>query len=133
MSLKILIVDDHDDFRTMVRRHIEAQHLDAVIFEASSGEIGITKALREKVNLILMDIRLPQMNGLDAAHEIKEHLPDCKIIALTMFETEAFRKAFKSDAIQDYVGKSELYDKLIPILKSFSNNKNYQGKKENAS
>ena len=119
MSTRILIVDDHEDFRAMVKNHIQSQPLDVVVYEAPSGELGIEKALREKVNVILMDIRLPHINGLEAAHEIKKHLPDCKIIILTMFETQAFRKAFKSEDITAYVGKSELYEKLVPLLKGF--------------
>jgi len=53
MTAKILIIDDHDDFRQMVKNHLATQHLDMEIFEASSGEMGIEKALREKVNIVL--------------------------------------------------------------------------------
>jgi len=130
MTAKILIIDDHDDFRQMVKNHLAAQHLDMEIFEASSGELGIEKALREKVNIILMDIRLPNINGIDAATRIRRHLPECRIVVLTMFETEAFRKVFKSGDITAYIGKSELYDKLVPVIKGILKEINGTNKRE---
>ena len=117
MPTKILIIEDHDDFRAMVKSYLEKQDLPMEVFEAPTGESGVVKALREKPEIILMDIRLPNMSGIDAAGRIKKYLPGCKIIILTMFETEAFRSIFKSQDIEAYIGKSELYEKLVPLLK----------------
>ncbi len=117
MPTKILIIEDHDDFRAMVKSYLEKQDIQLQVFEAPTGESGVIKALREKPDIILMDIRLPNMNGIDAAGRIKKYLPECKIIVLTMFETEAFRNVFKSQDIEAYIGKSELYEKLVPLLK----------------
>lgn len=117
MPTKILIIEDHDDFRAMVKSYLEKQDLSMEVFEAPTGESGVVKALREKPEIILMDIRLPNMSGIDAAGRIKKYLPECKIIILTMFETEAFRSIFKSQDIEAYIGKSELYEKLVPLLK----------------
>lgn len=117
MATKILIVDDHDDFRKAVRKHLESQGLDAEVFEADCGEIGVAMANRQVPDIVLMDIRLPGIDGLDAAAQIKSHFPQSKIIFLTMFETESFRKTFSSEAASDYIGKSDLYDKLVPAIK----------------
>ena len=114
---KLLIIDDHDEFRKIVRDYLEKQGLGIDVLEDSSAELGIVKALREKADIVLMDIRLPGINGIDAASRIKRYLPGCDIIVLTMFETENFKKIFKSDDVIAYVGKSELYDKLVPIVK----------------
>ncbi len=123
MSIKILITDDHDEFRTTLHRYLEESSPDFKIFEASSGELSILKALREKPDIVLMDIRLPEMNGIEAARRIKQNLPESKIIILTMFETEAFREIFKSDDIEAYIGKSELYEELLPMISSLAENK----------
>jgi len=117
MPAKLLIVEDHDDFRDVVKKHIQDQDASIEIIEAESGEIGILKAMREKPDIILMDIRLPSINGLDAASRIKQYLPKCKIIILTMFETDSFRKVFKSKDISAYIGKSELFDRLFPVIR----------------
>lgn len=113
---KILLVEDYDDFRKIVKDYLKSQDSDFEIFEASSGELGIVAALREKPDIVLMDIRLPNINGIDAANRIRQYLPSCKIIVLTMFEGETFREVFKSADISGYLGKSELYDKLMPLI-----------------
>ena len=116
MATKILITDDHDEFRMTVRSYLEKMDDNFEIMEASSGEAGVLKALRERPDIVLMDIRLPDISGIDAASQIKNDFPSCKIIVLTMFETEAFREVFKSNDIEAYLGKSELYEKLIPTI-----------------
>lgn len=117
MALKILIIEDHEDFRQIVKDYLKSQIGNLQIFEAASGEAGEFIANRENPELILMDIRLPNANGIDTASRIKRNLPECRIVILTMFETDIFRNVFKSDDINAYLGKSELYEKLIPIIK----------------
>ncbi|MFA5059716.1 MAG: response regulator transcription factor [Candidatus Omnitrophota bacterium] len=116
MPKKILLVEDYDEFREMVKVHLVKHNSQWEIFEASSGELGVIKALREHPDVVLMDIRLPNINGIDAANQIKKYLPQVKIIILTMFETDAFKEMFKSEDITAYIGKSEIYEKLIPEI-----------------
>ncbi len=113
---KILLVDDHEEFRRTLKQHLAQNGFPESICEASSGELGIVMALREKPDIILMDMGLPSMHGAETATQIKKYLPNCAIIILTMFETEAFKEAFKSRDIVAYVGKSELYEKLVPVM-----------------
>jgi len=88
---KILIVDDHDDFREGVKDFLKKQKMDLLISESSSAEEAIAKALFLRPDIILMDIRLPNMNGIEASNKIKEQLPNCKIIILT--DTTAVNKS----------------------------------------
>ena len=62
---------------------------------------------------------------------IKKYLPQCKIIVLTMFETEAFKSVFKSSDIVAYIGKSELYEKLMPCIKLVLSEGSDKGKRSN--
>ncbi|OGX08895.1 MAG: hypothetical protein A2Z88_10105 [Omnitrophica WOR_2 bacterium GWA2_47_8] len=119
MRLKILIIEDNDDFREVVREYIQKENFDLAILEASDGDLGVAIALKEKPDIVLTDIRMEGLNGLEAASEIKQCLPNCTVIALTMFETESFRKVFKTNDINEYIGKSELYEKLIPTLERY--------------
>lgn len=116
MTTKILITDDHDEFRVTVREFLERVDGSFEILEASTGESGVRIALHDKPDIILMDIRLPDISGIDAASQIKKGFPEGKIIVLTMFETEAFREVFNSSDIEAYLGKSELYEKLVPTI-----------------
>ena len=117
MNKKILLIEDNDNFRRMVKSYLEKQLSNIDVYEASNGELGIEMAVQEKPEIVITDLRLENIHGIEAANEIKKSLPDCKIIVLTMFEAESFREIFKSNHINGYIGKSELYDKLVPALK----------------
>ncbi len=117
---KFLLVDDHEDFRATVKSFLALQLSDVVLLEAVDGDEAIALAVKERPDIVLMDLRLPGINGLDAAIEIHKKFPECRIIALTMFESETFRRVFKSSEVCAYIGKSELYEKLIPTIQAIS-------------
>ena len=124
MIKKLLIVEDHEDFRVTLKGYLASQKLGLEIYDAESGEEALEQSQRLNPDIILMDIRLPNMNGIDVAGQIKKFLPTAEIIVLTVFETASFRETFKSKDISDYIGKSELYEKLIPRIKSILKGKN---------
>lgn len=117
MKTKILIVEDNDEFRIVVKEYLKKQNLGVEIFEASTGEMAVAKACCVRPEIVLMDMRLPNITGLVAAKQIKEDNPECRIIALTMFEVEGLRQACKNTHIDEFIGKSELYERLVPAIK----------------
>lgn len=117
MDKRVLIVDDNADFRAMVKDYLNRHDLHLEIFEASTGEMGITKASCVKPDIVLMDINLPHANGLEATKHIKEDHPDCDVIVLTMFEVEAFKQAAQQVKATEFIGKSEIYERLLPAIK----------------
>ncbi len=119
MKTKILIVEDNHDFRNMVKCFLEKQGFGFEVLEAPTGLLGVEKALEQRPNIILMDIRLPSLNGIEASSQIKKIFPECKIIILTMFESPREREVFKNDNIDDFLGKSEVYEKLIPTIQKY--------------
>ena len=117
MRKRILIVEDHEDFRAMVRDYLNRYKLNLEIFEASTGEMGVIKASCVKPDIVLMDISLPQANGLDIAKHIKEDHPHCDIIFLTMFDVALFKKAAEKIKARAFIGKNEVYEQLLPIIR----------------
>lgn len=117
MKKKILIVDDHDDFRAVVKDYLNQHELGLEIFEASTGQMGVAKASFVKPHIVLMDINLPDTNGLEATRCIKEDNPDCDVIVLTVFDVAVFKKAAEKVKVRAYIGKNEVYDKLLPVIK----------------
>lgn len=116
MKHTVLIVDDHNDFRKIVREYLEKSYPELEIFEAFTAEMAVTKAACIKPELVVMDVNLPGENGFGASRQIKEDNPNCKVIVLTMFETESFRKLAKESLADDFIGKSEVYKNLIPAV-----------------
>ena len=118
---KILIVEDNNDFRDVVKNILQKQFADLEIFQALTAEAGLGLAAREKPEVILMDIHLPNMNGMEAAKLIQEKVAGCKIIILTMFANEDVRKMCLGSDVEEVIGKNELYQKLIPTVKRLIN------------
>lgn len=84
--IRVLIVDDHTLFREGLLAIFLAVSDIVVLGEASSGEDAVEKAQQLKPQVILMDIQMREMNGIEAAARILERMPDTKIIMLTMIE-----------------------------------------------
>ncbi|MDE1920017.1 MAG: response regulator transcription factor [Candidatus Omnitrophica bacterium] len=117
MKKKLLIVEDHDEFRAMLKGYISRHGLDLEIYDASTGETGLAKAASVKPDIVLMDINLPQANGLTIAKAIKESLPHCRIIFLTMFNVEVFKKAAEKIKAAGFISKDDVYERLVPVIK----------------
>ena len=88
--LRIMIVDDHAVVRAGIRSLLEKQSDLEVVGEASGGEEAITKASELRPHLILMDIAMPGMSGIEVTRRIKKDLPNTSILALTMHDDEEF-------------------------------------------
>jgi len=117
MATKILIVDDHRDFRTAVKDYLNKQNLGLEIFEASTGEMAVTKAACIKPAIVLMDINLPNANGIAATKHIKEDHPDCDVIILTTFDIKPYKEIARKIKVTDFVGKNEILEKIVPAIK----------------
>ena len=124
MKKKVLIIDDHADFRAMVKDYLNRDELDLEIFEASTAEMGVAKASFVKPDIVLMDISLPSANGLEATKHIKEDAPNSDIIILTMFDVEVFKQAAQKIKATAFIGKSEIYERLLPVIKECLKMKN---------
>jgi DNA-binding NarL/FixJ family response regulator len=115
MRNKILIIDDHKEFRKILRSFIENQIKDIDIKEAASGEEGIEMAVLENPQVALIDLQLAKMDGIQTALQIKRLVPACYIIAMSMFVTHKWK--YLIHKVVDYIDKNEIDTKLIPILK----------------
>ena len=116
--MRILIADDHVLVREGLRALLEAQHDIEVIGEATNGEEAITKTMELKPDIVLMDITMPVMNGLDATGKIKQANPDVKILILTMHEgDEYFFKILEAGA-SGYFVKGGSSSELISALQA---------------
>lgn len=86
--MKVLLADDHPLFRSGVRNLIQTTEDLVVIGEAASGEEAVELALKLKPDVIVMDIRMPGLNGIDATRMIREKLPEMKILIVTMLKND---------------------------------------------
>ena len=114
----ILIIDDHKNFRETLRSFIENQFKDIEIKEASTGEEGVAMAINEKPDVSLIDLRLPGIDGIETARQIKQRVPECHIITMSMFKQSSLQNLIAQKAII-FVNKDEIDSELIPLLYKF--------------
>lgn len=88
--IRVLIADDHALVRDGIRTILQSQPDIEVVGEAQSGEEAVAGVVKEKPDVILLDIAMPGMNGLDATVAIKEKAPGTRILVLTMHENEEY-------------------------------------------
>ncbi|MFT4049023.1 MAG: response regulator transcription factor [Solirubrobacterales bacterium] len=88
VMLRVLIADDHPAFRDGLRMMLEASGEIEVVGEAGDGSEALDLAERSDFDVVLMDLRMPGINGIDATRKITAADPDAKVIVLTMFEDD---------------------------------------------
>lgn len=119
----VMIVDDHPVFRQGLRDVLETNDDLFIIAEAADGEASITLAVETQPDVILMDINLPTINGLQVARKIKSQLPNAQIIMITGYDDEAqMFHAFRAGA-SAYCAKDTTPEKLIQTVQAVQEGK----------
>lgn len=129
MSIKIIIADDHQLFREGMVKLLSNTDSITVIAEAENGEMVIEKAKEHNPDIILMDIGMPNMNGIEATQVIKRELPDIKIIALSMHAGKEYVQDILDAGASGYLLKSCAFDELIKAIKSVYNGMSFLSEK----
>lgn len=90
MNIHILLADDHTILRAGLKMMLNAQPDMEVVGEAQDGRQALHEAQRLHPDIILMDITMPDMNGIEATKQVKKYLPEVKVLILTMHENEEY-------------------------------------------
>jgi DNA-binding NarL/FixJ family response regulator len=115
-AIRILIADDYADWRRQVRLLLQARPPWQVIAEASDGSGAIQKAAELKPDLILLDISLPELNGIEAARRIRQLSPSSKIVFLSQNNDRDVVRAALSTGAWGYVHKTNALSELLPAM-----------------
>lgn len=113
--VRLLLAEDH----ILVRQSIRAFLHDAgyaVIGEAGTGVEAVRLARELKPDLILMDIHLPEMNGIDAVRQIRQQSPDVRIIALTAYNEKVYQQALAGLGVDDFILKTAEFSVLLQSI-----------------
>ena len=115
---RVLVVDDHPDFRETVRFVLAGDPRFEVVAEAASGEEAVTCAQQLQLDIVLMDLRLPGINGLTAAATIKSDRPEIIILMLSGDWSAAHDRRAKAAGIRARIAKqqfnlAEIYRALV--------------------
>lgn len=117
-SFKILLVDDVQQWRHHIRSILESGSQFQVVGEASDGVEAVHQAQRLKPDLILLDIGLPNLNGIEAEHQICKLVPSAKVLFLSQNNDPDIVNAVVGDGAFGYVLKTDAGSELLPAIKA---------------
>lgn len=118
MSIRVLLVDDHTMFREGVRTLLRQHHDIEVVGEAGGGRQAVAEAARLQPDVVLMDIALPDMGGLEATIEILRMHPRIKVVVLTQYDSEAYALPILKAGAAGYVVKKETASELAAAIRA---------------
>ncbi len=122
---KVLLAEDHTILREGLRMLLTSNPNLEVIGEAQDGLEAVRLAESLKPDLILMDLSMPRMNGMGAIQEIKRHMPQIKILALTVHKTEEYILATLKAGADGYVIKDATHNELMLAIQCLLEGKTY--------
>lgn len=123
--IKILIVDDHPVVRKGLRQIVEETKDITVADEAETGHEVLKKVKKNKYDVVLLDISLPDMNGLEVLRELKSEHPEINVLILSIYPEEQYAmRAFRGGA-SGYLTKEKLPDELILAIKTVKQGRKY--------
>lgn len=123
--LKLLIADDHDIVRAGMKALLDDQPGWQVVAEASTGRQAVEKAKATTPEVCVLDVTMPELNGLEAARQIKKLLPHTEILILTVHESEQIAAEVLKVGARGYILKSDAGRELVAAVKAVSAHKSY--------
>ncbi len=123
--IRLFIVDDHAIVRAGVRMLLNAQDSLDVVGEAESAEEALEALSQIDVDVVLLDLSLPGMNGIEAVRVLRRRLPETRFIALSMHEDPEYVRGFLEAGGSGYVPKSSLEMQLVDAILAVSRGEYY--------
>jgi two-component system response regulator NreC len=117
-KIRVLLADDHTILRAGLKMMLNIQPDIEVIGEASDGKQAIAEAQRLSPDVILMDITMPECNGIEATRQVKRILPDTRVLVLTMHENEEYLFQVLRAGASGYILKEAADTELISAIRS---------------
>ena len=124
-SYRVLVVDDHDVVRRGVRSLLESQTGVEVCSEAANGLEALENVKRDKPHLVVLDLTMPEMNGLEAARAIREASPESDVLILSMHFSEEIAREVLRVGARGYVLKSDANTELLIAVQRLRQGKSF--------
>lgn len=124
-KLRIILADDHKLIREGLRMLVNSQADMEVVGEADNGRIAITLAHELQPDVVVMDVSMPELNGLKATEKLKELFPSIKILTLTRHMDEGYLKQLLEAGASGYVLKQSASEELVRAIHAVVNGQTY--------
>lgn len=122
---RILLAEDHNTVREGIKMLVNAQPDMEVIGEAADGRAAIVETRRLSPDLLVMDISMPEMNGLKATEKLRQEFPDLKILTLTRHTDDGYLQQLIKAGVNGYVLKQSAPTELINAIRTVTSGRSY--------
>ncbi|MEC9482315.1 MAG: UvrY/SirA/GacA family response regulator transcription factor [Halomonas sp.] len=116
--IKVLVADDHHLVRTSIARMLNEEEGLQVIGEAADGEEAISRARALRPDIVLMDIRMPGIGGLEATRKIARGMSDIKVVVLTAYLEETFAQRLLDAGASGFISKGTEMDEMVRAIRA---------------
>jgi len=117
MPVTIVVADDEEYHREIVRFLIASvSDTMIVVGEASDGEEALSVALRERPDIVITDLVMPRLSGIELTRRIRQELPQTRVILMSSFTEDAYRMMASDSGADAFVSKQVIFDNLLPAL-----------------
>ena len=117
-TIRILLADDHTLMRSGIKALLEDEPDIAIVGEAEDGREAVKLAHMLRPNLVLMDIAMPLLNGLEATRQIKREHPEIKVLVLTMYDHEEYFRQVLEAGASGYIIKRAAANELVAAIRA---------------
>ena len=125
MKLRILVADDHDIIRRGLKQLLTSHPGWEVCGEAKTGREAVTLAEQMKPEIVVMDISMPDLNGLEAARRIRKSLPKTEILILTLHFSDQLVREIVEAGVRAYIMKSDADKDLVAAVEALANHRSF--------
>jgi len=122
---RILLADDHEVVRAGLRALLEEQQGWEVVAEAVDGRDAVEKATKLKPDVVVIDIAMPSLNGLEAVRQIVKAVPHCRVLVLTMYDSDPLIQQVLQAGARGYLLKSDAGRDLVSAIDALRRNKTF--------
>ncbi len=115
-TVNILLVDDSPDFLDSALGFLLAHSRHNIVGLAQSGREALDQVTALQPDLVLMDISMPGMNGIEATKQLKTRPDAPRVVILTLYDTQEYRSAARRAQADGFIAKSEFGNQLLPLI-----------------
>ena len=124
-KIRLMLVDDHDVVRAGLKSFLQTQEDFEVVAEANNGEEAIKQALAVRPDVILMDITMPTMDGMQATRQLRVLCPECFVLALTVHDDKQYFMQMLAAGAAGYITKHAAADDLVAAIHTIASGNVY--------
>jgi DNA-binding NarL/FixJ family response regulator len=124
-NLRILVADDHDIIRRGLKALLSSRPGWVVCAEAATGREAVTMAEQHKPDIVVMDINMPDLNGLEAARKIRKQLPKTEVVILSLHYSDQLVREIVDAGARAYIMKSDADRDLLIAIEALANHRSF--------